>query len=143
MAKSIQQTTKSIKRKAKVILSRKTTVTYYSPGTLFAEVTVKKIPSGKNLLRNAVKEANKITERYGAKPYAFNCKGRTYYLPHNKVIKKEDIPKTKENEIIIGNCERNNYDKIVQTTEGWRSTQPFNKKDVVLNEDGTIRERYS
>lgn len=143
MAKNIQQRAKAIKRKIKVVLQPRATVTDYSPGTFFSEVSVKKLKAGKNLLKNAVKAAASIKERYGASPYAFVYRGKTYYLPHNKVIKLEDIPKTKDNETLIGNCQRNNWNKIVQTTTGWLSTQPFEKNCVVLNEDGTIREKYS
>jgi len=123
-------------------------VTFMSPGTFVAEQTEKPIDSWD--VKTAQEMAEKITERYGAKPYCFYFTTRErknneldsreikrspkYYLSHCKVetlaeVKKRNDPKEK---ILLSNMECNGYKKIVTTTTGWKWTQPFNEDDIIL-----------
>lgn len=120
----------------------KRTVTFYSPGTFVAEENYADI-EGKNLdeiIKQATEKAKTIVQRHNAFPYAFTVKGdkKTYYLPHCKVTKACDIPRTKENNILISNCEDNGWNRIVETTKGWKTTRPFTDDCRLLNENGTV-----
>jgi hypothetical protein len=127
-------------------------VTFYSPGTFVAEESQYAIDSWD--IEWAQKKAEKITERYGATPYAFqfstrsrkdndldssitkrsgmyfiNCKAETLAQ-----IKARKDPKDK---ILIANMEGNGWPTIVTTTKGWKWTQPVRKGDVVLGAETT------
>lgn len=120
----------------------KRTVIFYSPGTFVAEENRADI-SGKDLvdiIKKASKKATSIVQRYNAFPYAFCVSGdyKIYFMPHCKVTKSCDIPRTKENSILISNCNGNGWDRIVETTKGWKTTRPFESDCRLLNEDGTI-----
>lgn len=116
-------------------------VIFHSPGTFFTENTIK-IIEGKNekeLIKNAIKESKNIKERFGAIPFCFWLNKKQYYLPHCKVIFLEDIPKTKENRILISNCESNNWKAICEPTKGYKFRQPFEKNSLLLNRLGNIK----
>ena len=122
-------------------------VTFYSPGTFMAEATTKEIASWD--IKKAQRMAKSITERYGARPYAFRFTTRVrgpkdfeskqkkqshlYYIGCKvetlAEVKARNDPKEA---ILISNMEGNKWDKIVRTVEGWRWTQPLHKGDVVL-----------
>jgi len=123
-------------------------VTFLSPGTFMAEDSTKPIDSWD--IEQAKKMAESITERYNAIPYCFYFTTRergekdldshetkrsgNYYLPHCKVetlaeVKKRNDPKER---ILLSNMEGNGYKKVVTTTKGWKWTQPFEEKDVLL-----------
>lgn len=123
-------------------------VTFYSPGTFVAETTEKEIDNWD--IEQATAMAENITERYGARPYAFQFSTRSrsetdldshvsstsgmYYLPHCKVETIDDVRQRADpNErILLSNMECNNWPKIVSATEGWKWTQPLEDGDVVL-----------
>lgn len=122
-------------------------VTFFSPGTFVAETTEKAIDSWD--VEAAKKMASKITERYGAHPYAFrfSTRGRgdkdldskvtktspMYYIGCRVVtlaeIKQRNDPK---DSILVSNMECNHWDKIVQPIKGWQWSQPLEKNDIVL-----------
>jgi len=122
-------------------------VRFHSPGTFVAEETIKEIAAWDT--NRAIKMLNKIKERHGATPYAFqfftkerkprefepkiteesgmyyvNCEVQTL-----KELKKLNNPDEK---ILRQNMETNGWDKIVKTTKGWAWTQPLRENDVVL-----------
>lgn len=123
-------------------------VTFYSPGTFVAEQSRCEIDSWD--VQEAVRMADDINERYGAKPYGFRFYTRTrgpdeldskvsatspmYYLPHCKVETLEEIEARNDpNESILrSNMRGNGYNRIATTTEGWKWTQPLTANDVVL-----------
>ncbi|MCK9476568.1 MAG: hypothetical protein M0R46_11645 [Candidatus Muirbacterium halophilum] len=119
-------------------------VTYYSPGTFVAEMTQREI-RGKDkeeIIRNATIEGQKIIERYNATPYGFRIEGEsiTYYLPHTRIellkeIKDRNDPKDR---ILISNMECNNWNAVVVTTEGWKTTQPLDEEDCIVDAFGNI-----
>ena len=122
-------------------------VEFFSPGTFCAETNVRSISSWD--VDKALKMAKGITQRYNAKPYAFEffTKGRTdeeldsheinrsgtYYI--NGVIKTLDDIKAENdpsNKTLISNMECNGWDKIVQTMSPYQWTQPFEAGDQVV-----------
>lgn len=122
-------------------------VTFLSPGTLFAESTVKPIDSWD--VDTAVKMAKDVTERYGAKPYAFRFSTRarsdkdldskviqtspTYYL-NGTVETLEDIERRNDpkESILLSNMRSNGWNRVVTTQTPYRWTQPLEDGDVVL-----------
>ena len=122
-------------------------VEFFSPGSFFAETDTKSIDSWD--IDKAKEMAKSITQRYGAKPYAFRfiTRGRTddeldskvveqsgYYFINGVVktleeIKAENNP---DNRILISNMECNGWDRVVITRSPYRWTQPFGKEDSVV-----------
>ena len=122
-------------------------VTFYSPGTFFAEDTTKPIDAWD--INQAVEMAQSITERHGATPYGFRftTRGRTDDELDSKVIDKspmyyinckvqtlEEIKAKGDpsDRILIDNMECNKWDRVVTTTKGWSWTQPLEPNDVVI-----------
>jgi len=121
-------------------------VTFFSPGTFFCEETTQRIESWD--VDEAVKMSKGIVERYGAKPFAFQFSTRTrgvfdldskttktsarYYLG-GKVMTLLDVQtQMPKEEILISNMKCNGWDKIIVNNTPWRSAQPLQKDDVVL-----------
>lgn len=123
-------------------------VTFYSPGSFVAEQTTKPIDSW--AVNVAIDMARSIKERHGAVPYAFCFTTRSrandeldskvsdtspmYHLG-GKVETLEEVearndPKEK---ILRSNMRCNGYDRIIVNDNSWRSTQPLNPDDVVLD----------
>jgi len=122
-------------------------VIFYSPGTIVAETTQKPIDSWD--VDTALKMLKDIKERHQATPYGFRftTRGRSedeldskeiassgmYFINGREItleeLKSKNDPK---DEILISNMKCNGYDKVFQTTKGWRWTQPINEGDVVL-----------
>lgn len=122
-------------------------VTFLSPGTFVAETTTREVATWD--VDEAAAMAQKITERYDATPYGFQFSTRergdddfdsketarsgVYYL--GCVVKSIDDLRAENdprNEILISNMEANDWPRVVQTTKGWKWTQPLREDDVVL-----------
>jgi len=129
-------------------------VTFYSPGTLFAESTEKPIASWN--IASAKRMAKTIKERYGATYYAFrfSTRNRTgidsgkplyskvvktsgmYYLnaiveTYEEIVAR-DLP---DENILRDNMRINGYKKIVTNgpdSKTWKFCLPLEKDDVVL-----------
>jgi hypothetical protein len=140
--------------------TRKTTVTFISPGTFVAESTTKGIESRD--IKKAVAMAAEITERYNAKPYAFyfstviehppidDGDGGTltvnskelettgmYFLTgeietYDDVIARND---PKEN-ILRSNMEQTPI--VVVNKNSFKSTTPFHENDFIVDLEGNI-----
>jgi len=140
----------------------KHTVSFNSPGTFFAESSVKDIDSWD--VKKAVQMADSILERYNAKPYSFKfatykthpslvdeegneyeVKARflkesgTYFLggkleTYDEVIARND-PKE---EILRSNMRGNDMWIVCINTNSYRSVQPFNEKDKVVDASGNV-----
>jgi hypothetical protein len=113
--------------------SEMTVVTFYSPGTFVAEYreihTLMTDPNEIKLL------GQEIVERHGAKPHSFTIEGdpKTYWFGKNKVIAYADIPDTKENEVLRWNMQFNQWSHIIENSNSWKFTAPYNpEKDVIL-----------
>lgn len=122
-------------------------VEFFSPGTFVAETTERSIDSWD--VEQAKKMAVEITERYGAKPYAFRfvTRGRADDELDSKIIKcsghyfingvVKSIEQIKEehnpdNRILISNMESNGWSKVVTTYSPYKWTQPFGEDDSVI-----------
>ena len=122
-------------------------VTFLSPGSFVAEQTTKEIESWDAGLSTKMSES--ITERYNAKPYGFYFTTRsrnideldskeikrshTYYLG-GKILTLEEIENRNapNDSILISNMKCNNYDRVIENTNGWKWTQPLEKDDIVI-----------
>lgn len=122
-------------------------VTFYSPGTLFAETTTMEIKKWD--IELAVEMSKGVIERYNAVPYGFKFTTRErkmneldskqvkqscfYYLGGDvftlKQLKELNDP---HNDTLIRNMECNNWEKVVINSNSWKWTQPLEKGDVVL-----------
>jgi len=120
-------------------------VEYLSPGTFISESTLVECSKGIDICE-AVKGAKKIKERHGATPYGFRfvdgnqdlIEGqRTYYIT-GEVIKYKDVPNTAKNHTIRGNMRCNGWAYIIENTNSYKTTQPFEEEDVVVDWDGKI-----
>lgn len=129
-------------------------VTFYSPGTFFAEDRVEEIDTWD--VNEAIRRATKISERYGATPYGFRftTRGRGANELDSKVIatspmhfmhvklrslatvERENLP---DEQILRSNMRGNGYKRVATTTKGWRWTQPVADDDIVLGDEDVRR----
>lgn len=139
-------------------------VTFYSPGTLFSESTTKPIAAWDAAI--AVQMSEKVTERYGARPYAFkfltrveadpvpdgeggklNVEPRTVeesgmHFLGGTVLTIEDVERRAgDNEILLSNMRCNGYLFVVEKIDRFRTTHPLQERDVVVDATGKVVER--
>lgn len=142
-----------------------TLVTFFSPGTFFAESTTKEIASRDTRL--AARMARDITERHGARPYGFSFATRItgdpqpdgrggflkapsddvdvtglYFLggelvTYDEVCKRHDPSE----DILRSNMRGNGYWIVCVNRNGYRSTQPFEPTSVLLDVNGDVVDR--
>jgi hypothetical protein len=127
-------------------MTEKHFVTFLSPGTFVSETTTQEIDRWDTIL--AMKMARDIRERHGAKPFGFYFETKTsdgwepktvkssgtYYLG-GRLLTINDIPDTKENETLRWNMKANDIETVIENTNSWKVTMPFDKnKDVLLME---------
>ena len=121
-------------------------VTFLSPGTFVCEETAKPIKDWD--IKKAIKMSKSITERYNAKPFAFQFSTRErsakeldskviktsgFYYLGGKVLTLDEVKQQMPQEkILISNMECNKWNKIIINTNSWKVTQPLMKDDVVL-----------
>jgi hypothetical protein len=135
-------------------------VSFYSPGTMFAEQTSREIDAWSPAL--ACKMAQEIVERHASKPYGFRFETRlvsdpiddgrggklsvdskkiaesgTYFIT-GEVIRLDDIPDTQENNILRSNMRCNDYPIVVENRNSWKSVQPFGEGDSIVDRDGRV-----
>lgn len=124
-------------------------VTFYSPGTFVHEETTKEIESWN--VDQAVAMSKEIKERYGATPFGFRFKTRErgqkdfdskqtaesgWYFLGGKIrtraqVEADNDPKE---EILRSNMRGNNIAAVIENTNSWKVTVPFDEiNDVVLN----------
>lgn len=123
-------------------------VTFYSPGTFVAETTTKPIYSWN--IEVAKEMAHTILERHNATPYAFRFSTRRrtdkdldskevaesclYHLGGRiETLAEVEARNDPKEEILRSNMRSYGYDRIVVNDNSWRSTQPLQKSDVVLD----------
>lgn len=143
-------------------MARKHFVTFYSPGTFFAEVSTRPIDSWDTVAATAL--ARSIVERYAATPYAFQFEARIVSDPvpdgeggtlrvEPKTVAKSGryflggIVETLEqveargdanDRILISNMRCNRWNRVITVCNGWRVTQPFTDEDSVVDERGNV-----
>lgn len=125
-------------------------VTFFSPGTFFAEDTTKPIDAWD--VEKAMEMARSITERYSAKPFGFRFTTRSrrdeeldskvtaispmYFLGGTvETLEQVKARATDEDRILVSNMECNGYKRIITNNNSWRWTQPLDDDDVVLEWD--------
>ena len=122
-------------------------VTFLSPGTFVHEETTKPIEAWDT--SKAIIMSKVITERYGAKPFAFvfTTRERTdkeldsrvtkrsgRYFLGGKILTLAGVKREMPTEtILISNMECNGIKKVVVNDNSWRSVQPLESDDVVLS----------
>ena len=122
-------------------------VEFFSPGTLFSEVSKEEIKSWD--VDKAVEMAKNIKERHGATPYGFQFvtrergpkdfnsketkRSNTYFLGGKLFtlaqVKARNDPADK---ILISNMEINGYKQVIENNNSWKATLPFNDGDILL-----------
>ena len=122
-------------------------VTFFSPGTFFAESTTEPIDSWD--VEKAREMAENIIERYGAKPYAFQFSTRsrtddesdssvkktsgTYFINCKvRTLAEVEADADPTEKILLSNMKGNGYSAIAQPLTDWKWTQPIREGDVVL-----------
>ena len=144
---------------------RKHQVRFYSPGTLFSESSVHDIDGWDTA--KAVEMAERILERYNAKPYGFvfetllvaddvpDGEGGTLRVESKRVAQSgvhflggkletydDVVARNDDKENILRSNMRGNEQWIVCiNTNSWRSTMPFDENDCIVDASGKIIER--
>ena len=123
-------------------------VTFYSPGTFFAETSTK--PIDRWDVNKAVEMSKRIKERYNALPYGFRFTTRTrgdedldskvaatspmYHLGGRiETLEEVEARNDPKENILRSNMRGNGWDRIVVNDNSWRSTQPLEPNDIVLD----------
>lgn len=123
-------------------------VTFYSPGTFTAETTTKEIDGWDASV--AMKMAHDVTERYGATPYGFQFSTRSrgdadfdskrsgespmYYLGGRiETLAEVEARNDPKEEILRSNMRCNGWDRIIVNDNSYRSCQPLQPTDIVLD----------
>jgi hypothetical protein len=143
---------------------RKHYVTFISPGTLFNETTIRPIDSWDP--KAAVTMAEAILERYDATPYAFEFStvlsapavvvegvvlqvsekviaqsGRFFLGGTIQTYDEVDLRAAPDENILRSNMRCNGWWIVITNTNSFKSTQPFDWNDVVVDATGTITTR--
>lgn len=122
-------------------------VIFSSPGTFFDETSER--PVERWDVDAAVAMMGEIKERYGARPFGFHfvTRGRGpndldskvisrsgFYYVGGKVLTLEEIAAKNDpdDRILLSNMRGNDWDRVWQSTEGWRATKPLLPEDTVL-----------
>lgn len=135
-------------------------VIFNSPGTMFAEQSSREIDSWSPEL--ACRLAKETNERHGAKPYGFRFETRLVadpvsdgqggtldvqpktvaksgmYFITGKILRLDEIPETQENSILRSNMRSNGYPVVIENTNSWKSTNPFESGDFLVDWDGKV-----
>lgn len=141
---------------------RKHQVTFYSPGSFVSEQSTRDISEWDPAI--AAKLAHTIVERHGAKPYGFRFQTILAHEPiedgeggtlavYPKMVEEsglyhlnselrffhqiaaDDDPNER---ILLSNMRCNGWWIVAENRNSWRSVLPFEERDFVVNEDGTI-----
>jgi hypothetical protein len=125
-------------------------VTFYSPGTLFAETTTREIDSWD--VEKAKEMVPNIKERYGATPYGFSfttrertesdfdsketAKSKMFYLGGRiRTLEEVEADNKPDEEILRANMRGNDWDRVIENTNSYKTVQVLYDGDVVLEWD--------
>jgi hypothetical protein len=122
-------------------------VTFLSPGSFVHEEATERIDSWD--VEKAKELAHGITARHGATPFAFvfttrarkadeldskEVKRSGRYFLGGRVMTLEDVKREMPDEkILISNMEWNGYARVIVNSNSWRTIQPLDEDDVVLD----------
>lgn len=126
-------------------------VTFLSPGTFVSESTTREIDCWDT--KTAFEMSKSVFERYEATPYAFYFftkerkeddfepkiikESNRYFIggKHGRFLTLEEIKAKNDldDSILIGNMITNKYERVYETTEGWKFTVPVKPDDVLLD----------
>lgn len=124
-------------------------VEFFSPGTFVAETSIRPIESWD--IATALKMACDINERYNATPYGFRfltksrgdddldsrevARSSMHYFGV-RVLTRADIEARNDpkDTILLDNMRCNKWDRVVETTNGYKATLPLQDGDIVLSE---------
>ena len=144
------------------MLTRRHYVIFYNPGTLFSETSTRPIESWDPKV--AAKMATSITERYNQTPYGFRFTTRLesdpvedgeggelkvepkrvnesgMYFLNAKVKTSVDFEGDQRNSILLSNMRANGWPTMAENINSSRSVQPFEERDFVVDQEGTILE---
>ncbi len=142
---------------------RETFVTFLSPGTFVSEASTYPIDSRD--LRLALAMAEKVTERYGAKPYGFRFEERIVgempdgqggklhaskdvgmsgiYFLGGKLETVDDVVARNDpkESVLRTNMQGNDMSIVIVNTNSYRSTLPFGEEDCIVDATGAVVER--
>jgi hypothetical protein len=134
-------------RQSRGVEVKKHFVEFLSPGTFFSETSQKEVDSWD--VSNAMIMAKNITERHNAKPYGFRFITRErdfdeldskvtetsgiYYLG-GKILSLQEVKNRSDpkDKILISNMETNDYSHIIENTNSYKFTAPFDYKNDTL-----------
>jgi hypothetical protein len=140
-------------------------VSFYSPGTLFAEESTFAIESLDPKV--AVGMAERVVERYGATPYGFRFETRLTHPPvpdgeggvlevksrpvgisgvhflggRLETLDELDSRNDPKEEILRSNMRANGWPIVCVNENSFRSVQPFEEGDRIVDAEGNIVER--
>ena len=128
-------------------------IEFRCPGT-FVDEHVTRIVKKENLtIKHAVAIYDDMVARHNAKPYGFHLvtevhgeferDGKVFTSPaeisrsglhfiNGKVLTLDDIPDTKENDILRSNMRGNDIPAVVETRNSYRHNGELGRRDVVL-----------
>jgi len=137
---------------------RKVFAQFYSPGTFFAETSTMPLETGS--IKEAVNLSKEVSERYGAKPYAFDIvtklvaqpvddgeggvipmstkevERRGRFFIGGRLIRYEEMVKVEgERSVIVSNMRGNGWPICIENVNSYKSTQPFKEDDAVVDLD--------
>lgn len=109
-------------------------VTFYSPGTLFPEQSVRELP--KKDIELAKEEAKTILERHSAIPYCFVFEGeKERYFLNGKIRSRQEViaDNLPNEEILRSNMINNDTGHVLENNNSWKVTCIFYPEtDTVL-----------
>lgn len=140
-------------------------VDFYSPGTFVSEVTRKPIASW--MSADACAMAKGISERYGAKPYAFRFvtmresdpiddghggkmavepkeltrSGMHFITGRLRTIADVERDADPNERILLSNMKGNGYPIVVENCNSYKSIHPFTADDFIVDWNGNVIER--
>ena len=119
-------------------------VIFLSPGAFFSEQTERPIDSWD--IEQAKAIAAGMVQGHNARPYGFKFVTRrrkddeiikqsgVYYLGGKlRTLEQVEADNLPNEEILRWNMRENNYSAVIENTNSWKFTAPFNKEDVLLD----------
>lgn len=138
-------------------------VTFHSPGTFFNESSTKEIDSWN--IKKAVEMSKDVTERYGAKPFAFSFstyleddkgvsdgRGGSMKIEPKRIAKSANhflgghcmtyelavLKNDPDEEILRSNMKNNRMWTVCVNTNSYKTVQQFDGEDVIVNSEGRV-----